>query len=231
MPKTAPDTPAAQHLQNARTAAQQGLPDVMLEELTRSGFLDGAVHGLERKWSGQLPRTEIEDAVAVAVDSAYATLRQGKPIRELGAWLWKAADNEANDRWHHEYARRQDSDGETPGTASEAISDDARAAQDGLADHRRAEALRWARRLLPRIGQGQVVAVMEVLIDAVEKGVTDLPAAVIADTLGINEDAARTLLSRGLSRLKREAQREGISFPEDLGEIEQDLEGADGAES
>jgi hypothetical protein len=72
---------------------------------------------------------------------------------------------------------------------------------------------------------------MEVLIDAVEKGVTDLPAAVIADTLGINEDAARTLLSRGLSRLKREAQREGISFPEDLGEIEQDLEGADGAES
>ena len=43
MPKTAPETPAAQHLLNARTAANDGLPDVMLEELARSGFLDGAV--------------------------------------------------------------------------------------------------------------------------------------------------------------------------------------------
>jgi DNA-directed RNA polymerase specialized sigma24 family protein len=228
MPKDTPEIPAGKHLEKAQEAAKQGLPDVMLEELSMSGFLDGAVRGLERKWSGQLPRMELDDAMAVAVDSAYAGLRGGKTIRNLGAFLWKAADNEATDRWRHDYGRRQELSGEESSAAP--MAEDERAALDELADRRRAEALRYARQLLPRIGQGQVQAVMEILIDAVEKGMPDLPSSAIADALGIGEDSARTLLSRGIARLKREARKEGISFPEDIEEFEQDLEGAEGAE-
>lgn len=223
-----PDTPAAQHLANAHEAAKQGLPEVMLEELARSGFLDGAVQGLERKWSGQLPRTELEDAMGVAVDSAYSGLRQGKTIRNLGAFLWKAADNEATDRWRRDHSRRQELSGEESTAAP--VSDEERAATDKLAERRRTEALRCARQLLPRVGQGQVLAVMEMLIDAVEKGIPDLPPVAIAEALGISTDSARTLLSRGIARLKREARKEGISFPEDIEEFERDLEGAEGAE-
>lgn len=227
MPKATPDTPAGKHLEKAQEAAKQGLPDVMLEELSMSGFLDGAVRGLERKWSGQLPRTELDDAMAVAVDSAYAGLREGKTIRNLGAFLWKAADNEATDRWRNDHSRRQGLSGEESSAAP--VSEDERAALDEVAERRRTEALRYARLLLPRVGQGQVLAVMEMLIDAVEKGIPDLPPASIADALGISADSARTLLSRGITRLKREARKEGISFPEDIEELEQDLEGAEGA--
>ena len=81
---------------------------------------------------------------------------------------------------------------------------------------RRHEALRLAREMLPRIGTGQIVDVMELLIDAAEHGVPDLPAVSIAETLAISEAAARTLMSRGLARLRREAEKAGVQFPEEI---------------
>jgi hypothetical protein len=78
---------------------------------------------------------------------------------------------------------------------------------------------------LPRIGEGQVVDVMELVIDAAAHGLPDLPAAEIADALGIGEGAARKLVSRGLQRLRREAERAGVEMPEDLPETQMDNEG------
>ncbi|WP_420346546.1 RNA polymerase sigma factor [Pelagibius sp.] len=200
----------------ARKAAEDRQPDRMIEALAASGFLDGLVRRLDAKW-GQLPRMDIEDTVAKAVDGAYDALTQGRAIRSLGAWLWKAADNQANDRWRDDHSLRAAGDGDIDGIPGETPSTDAeRLDREELAEHRRAEAIRLARRLLPRIGQGQVVSVMELVIDAVEHGVPDLSPADIGDALGISSDAARTLLGRGFSRLRREARREGITFPDDL---------------
>jgi DNA-directed RNA polymerase specialized sigma24 family protein len=211
---------AAELFGAAELAASQGRPDLMIEALARSGFLDGLVRGLESRWRNKLPRSEIEHCVAAAVDSAYATIRAGGSIRELGAWLWKVSDNVANDSWAQDHRLRETMADDIAEPAP-AMSDEERDTQDRLAEHRRAEAVRWARRLLPRIGQGQVLAVMELVVDAVEKSIPDFAPGVIADSLGIGVDAARTLLSRGFARLKREARREGIEFPEDLAEADE----------
>ena len=200
----------------ARHAAENHQPDRMVEALAASGFLDGLVRRLESKW-GKLPRMDIEESVAKAVDSAYDAVTQGRSIRSLGAWLWKAADNQANHRWKDDHSFRTADDvdiNEIPDDAAQ--TDGGRLYREELADYRRAEAIRLACRLLPRIGQGQVVDVMQLVVDAVEQGVPDLSPADIGDALGISTDAARTLLRRGFDRLRREARREGITFPDDL---------------
>ncbi len=79
-----------------------------------------------------------------------------------------------------------------------------------------------ARELLPRIGYGQVVDVMEILIDAVENELPDLPAADIAEQLDISAAAARTLVSRGLKRLRRLADQEGVAALVELSDTDTD---------
>ena len=90
------------------------------------------------------------------------------------------------------------------------------AEREALSEARRKEGIRVARELLPRLGQGQVVAVMAILIDAVENELPDLPPSSIAEQVGISEDAARTLVSRGLRRLGRLAEQEGVEVPMNL---------------
>lgn len=200
----------------ARKAAKEGQPDRMIEALAVSGFLDGLVRQLGAKWSG-LPNSEVEDCIALAVDGAYDAIRSDRRVSNLGAWLWKTADNHATDRWRKDYSQRtQSAGGFQDLRAHERLSDEERGHQDALADHRRGEAIRLARQLLPRIGEGQVIGVMGLVIDAVEQGVPDLSPADIGDALGITQDAARTLLGRGFTRLRREACKEGIELPEDL---------------
>lgn len=212
-----PDEAAPEDLfEIARRAAANKQPDVMIEALAGSGFLDGLVRRLEVKWDA-LPRSEIEECVAQAVDSAYAAIAARRKVANLGGWLWKAADNTANDSWRNDYAHRTSNEaGLGHLVGEEHLSDTERVDQDQQAEFRRGEAIRLARSLLPRIGQGQIINVMELVIDAVEQGVPDLSPADIGEAIGITPDAARTLLNRGFSRLRREARCEGIELPEDL---------------
>jgi DNA-directed RNA polymerase specialized sigma24 family protein len=200
-------------LEVARQAAAERQPERMLEALEASRFLDGLTHRLEGRWRGRLPRLEIEQCVAVAVDAAYAAVADGKPVRSLGAWIWKVAWHKCVDRWSDEYEARSSADPEgLSEPADEAVTEDA----DRLADYRTAEAIRLARTLLPRIGQGQIVNVMAVVIDAVEQGIADLPPAAVAEAVGLSIDAVRSLMSRGFERLAREARRAGITLPKAL---------------
>ena len=205
-------------LKVASEAAREHQPDKMLEALAASGFIDGLTRRLKGKW-GRLPRIEIEECVAKAIDKVYEAITQGRSIRNLGAWLWKAADNLANDCWRDDYSHRAGgrenlenlaSDNSSPPTIEERLH------REELAQFRRDEAIRLARRLLPRIGQGQIIKVMELVIDAVEQGIPDLTSVDIGNALGITSNAARTLRKRGFERLRREARREGIEYPEHL---------------
>jgi DNA-directed RNA polymerase specialized sigma24 family protein len=197
----------------------------MIEALTASGFLYGLVRRLQRQWPA-LPPTEIDDCVATTVDFAFAALSDGRVVRNLGAWLWKTAANTAQDRWRAEYAVRAGDETEIDGLAApDAETECARREREELDDLRRAEAIRLARELLPRIGDGQVVDVMELVIDAAAQGLPDLPASEIADALGISEGSARKLVSRGLQRLRREAERAGIEMPAELPETQTSEEG------
>lgn len=202
--------------QAAKAAASEGRPDDMLQALNASMFLDGLVRIHRKRWGKKLPEAEIEECIANSVDAAYDGIRVGKPVYNLGAWLWKVAEKNLADRWTKDYRRRHTSIDDFAERSDTALDDAERADADALADHRKSEAVRFARQLLPRLGQGQITDVMTLLIDAVEQGLPDFPADLVADTLGISAGSARKLLSRGLDRLKREAAKEGILFPDTL---------------
>ena len=211
-------TAAADLLEAARRAAADGRPDEMITALAASHFLDGLKGRLSREWQGRLPESETDECIAVAVDSAFEAVGGGKSITNLGAWLWKAANNKAYDRWHSEYALRTDAEIEDLRVADD-LEDGSVKADDELIEYRRKEAIRLARHLLPRIGQGQLVDVMSIVIDAVEQGVQDLPPTAIANSLGISADSVRALLSRGFERLSREARHAGIQLPSEMPEM------------
>jgi DNA-directed RNA polymerase specialized sigma24 family protein len=194
----------AQEAARARDAAG------MVAALQASGYLAGLVRRLQKQWP-RLPREDIDDCVAESVSGAYEAVGRGQRILQLGGWLWKVAYNKATDRWERIRLQRPADDdlahpGESPMDPGERI----RAEEEGA--QRRSEVIQLARRLLPKVGHGQVLAVTELLIEAVEAGEPDLPAEVVADTLGITAAAARSLMSRGLERLHRAARDDGIEF-------------------
>ena len=55
---------------------------------------------------------------------------------------------------------------------------------------------------------------MELFLEAVRAGLSDYPPSAIADTLGISEPQARTLLHRGLLRLQHHAEQDGLTLPD-----------------
>lgn len=214
---------AAQLLERAQHAVNRGDLVGMLDALTASGYLDGLTRRLQQKWGSSLPSPEVDDCIAQAVDAACAAVSEGRSIRKLGAWLWKAATNTANDKWRSDYARRRDFGNATMSVGVEAVETiSEREERRELEEDRRKEAIRIARELLPRIGEGQVLDVMELLIDAAENGLPDLPASSIAEALGISDNAARTLVPRGLKRLRRLAEQAGVETPTDLPETDTD---------
>ena len=199
----------------AKKAAAAKKPDEMIEALAASLFLDGLVLRLLNRWK-RLPRSEIEECVARAVDNAYAYLAEKRRIANLGGWLYKVAYNLAHDMYYKDYKHRtEDSEAVLSHIHSEdRLPDAERLRQDNIAESKKAEAIRLARELLPEIGHGQIVQVMQLVIDAVEQDIPDLPPKDIADTLGITPAAARALLSRGFDRLARRARERGIEIPE-----------------
>ena len=214
----------AELLKKAQKAVSQGNPIGMLEALTESKFLDGLTRRLQKKWSDSLPPSEVDDSIAQAVDAACEAISKGRRIHNLGAWLWKAATNIANDKWQLDYAHRADFEDAMRQVGVEPGEKLFNREDPDLEDTRRKEAIRIARKLLPQIGEGQVLDVMELVIDAAEDRLPDLPSSSIADALGISKNAARTLVSRGLRRLRRLAEQEGVEAPTELPDTDTDEE-------
>ncbi len=216
---------AAELLEKAQKAANRGDVIEMLEVLTASRYLDGVTRRLQEKWGRSLPWTEIDDCIAQSVDAACAAVTGGRPIRSLGGWLWKSAHNIADDKWRFDHGRRAKLDDTKVRSASETgETDQERESRQELEGLRRKEAIRLARELLPRIGEGQILDVMELVIDAAEDRLPDLPASSIAEALGISKSAARMLVSRGMKRLSRLAEQAGGEAPTGLPELDTDAE-------
>jgi DNA-directed RNA polymerase specialized sigma24 family protein len=204
---------AGQLLAAAQAAAATKNAVAMVQALHVSGFLAGLKRRVQAKWS-RLPRPDVDDCVAEAVESAFAAVSGGRRVGNLGAWLWKSADNIAFERWEKSFDRTILLGENSPLSAAEELHPDEREEVDAQAEHRRAQAIREARRLLGSVGHGQVRDVVELIIDAVEAGAPDLSSELVADTLGISRDAARSLMSRGLDRLRFAARAEGIELEE-----------------
>lgn len=160
---------------------------------------------------------EVDECVAQAVDEAYTSLSTGRRITNIAGWLWKVANNKADDQWKRSLPMRPIADEHLEAEAEPQLSLAEHAAREVLANHRRDEAVHLARRLLPVVGHGQIRDVMDLMLEAVEAGEPDLPAELVAETLGLSSPgAARSLMSRGLDRLRKAAQAEGIEFSDEL---------------
>lgn len=180
----------------------------VLASAYESGLIDGIVRRLVANWR-LLDRPAIEDAVAEAALGLYDALTDGKTIRDPAAWLWKVAKAAALRR-HNELRARADADQLASRTEAEMES------TDGVSkDILRSEALAVARSVLPRLGQTSLVSVMDLVFDAVERGIPDLQPKEIAEILGLNSDVVRQSLHRGFQRLARIAEQDGLQLSTD----------------
>ena len=112
---------AVRLLERAQEAVNRRDPVRMLEALTASHYLDGLRRRLQVQWGGSLPSSEVDECVAEAVDAACAAVFAGRRISSLGAWLWKAADNTANNKWRRDYSRRRELDSAALASGGESL--------------------------------------------------------------------------------------------------------------
>jgi DNA-directed RNA polymerase specialized sigma24 family protein len=216
-------------LDGAVAAAASGDVKGALTALYASGYLDGLYRYLTAKWR-KARGEDVESAIATAVAAYFTKVSEGIPVPRIAAYILKAADNQMsknNRRGKHEVL--------APDGEIEALSD-ARghhvlpqdAEQEADTDRQREQArdmaLAKARELLPRLGQENVQRAMSLVLEAVERGNTDLPIAAVADTLGLSYDTAKKCLQRGFARLSRLAREAGIELPslDDISEDESD---------
>lgn len=203
-----PDLHLKQCLAAAITAATGHDPGTYLLELVKSGMLERLTRGMEAEWPHAEPGL-IESVVSEAADALYDTVaNRGKQVSEPGGYLWGTARNILRSR--HD-AGLVDLQPYASDTHDRSQPDDEDSPDRELL---RAEALRHARALLPRLGQENVIRVMTYIFDCVEHGDIFVSNADIADALGLTPLAVRRTKSRGFQRLRREALKDGIELPD-----------------
>lgn len=189
----------------AAKAAEQGDAWGAVEALWKSPVLDGVVRRLRQRWPW-LPEDDVNRATGEAFEALHGTILAGDKVRDPVHWLSRVARNRAA-QIMRDSARQVPHDParvarERCGGEPEAIL---------AADERRARAVAHARRLLPRLGQANVQAVMEVVIDAAEKQVPSLSVVDIALALGQSQQTVKVWYWRGFERLRRLAAEEGLA--------------------
>jgi RNA polymerase sigma factor (sigma-70 family) len=191
----------------AEAAAKVGDAEKMVEALFLGGSFDAIVRTLQRRYE-RLSPDDVFDCVAEAVAEAYEALSSGKAINNFSGYLFKSASNKAYDRVE-DLKNLSDENPDRFG----ATGGDEGQQRHAIRAELRAQALERARALLPQIGQTNIQRVMEVLLDAVEHEVVDLPPERVAEAVGITPETARRLINRGLQRLRRLAEEAGFNLP------------------
>ena len=157
-----------------------------------------------------------DDVVAEAFDSAVSVLSSGGQIRSPDAWFYKTVRHIGGRRLRDAEVLRERGHDIVSALCPSPSDDTPVAERDAHRIELVDRALTHAIGLLPKVGTGQVREVMELFLEAVRADLHDYPPSAIADTLGVSEPQARTLLHRGLTRLRHEAEREGLILPDAL---------------
>ena len=187
------------------------------------GTVDGLQHRIAKYVKRKFPSVShnpefVNDVIGEAFDSAVSSINRGGEIRHFPKWFYKTVRRVAAKRLGQienvDFGVDVDATPDTKSSDPFALKE--RERQDERNEALVQHALAHAHKMLPRVGTGQVRDVMEIFLEAVRNGLPDYPPSEIAKALGIPESSARTLLHRGLTRLHREAEREGVSFPSDL---------------
>jgi len=214
----------AEALRRATEAAIVGDPRGMVEALYQSGAFDGLTRRIGHKWNFLSTHKEVDYIIGQAVDVLYRDVSSGKKISNIVAFLYKVANNKANDYWQI-WQREHETplDLEYPSyTLLDSL------AEEQERDRKKERAISIARSLLPQLGQQNLRAVMSYLLEAVAMGYEDVSNEEIAEALGLSLDTVRQSLSRGFQRLERKAKEAGLTdqnfdFISARGEIDEDL--------
>ncbi len=206
-------------LRTAVEAARAGDAREFLVRLAASHAVDALTHRLAGKWA-QAEVGNVESAVIRAADTLLARTRDGAIIRSPVGFLWACASNDlANQhRAGMLVVTQLDKNRQDP-SWDPALTDSSR---DEDEDEKRARALKFARSLLPRLGQDNIIRVMTLVLDCVEAGEKYIDHKFIAEATGLTPDTVRKLKHRGFERLEREAKRHGVLLRDAL-EPEPDL--------
>lgn len=195
----------ADALSAAAKAAEHGHAWVAVEALWGSPVLDGVVRRVRQRWPW-LPEDDVNRAISEAFEAFHDAILAGNTVREPAHWLSRVARNRAAQIM-------RDSAREIPYDPSQVAQENYLDEPEVIlaADERRARAVAHARRLLPQLGQANVQAVMEIVIDAAEKQVPSLSTMEIALALGQSQPSVKVWYGRGFERLKRLAAKEGLA--------------------
>jgi DNA-directed RNA polymerase specialized sigma24 family protein len=203
-------------IERAVAAAAAGNSVEYFMAIAASHVPDGLIARLRRRWPG-MDEDTIYGAVTTAVDSLFAKLSGGGVVSSPLAYLWKAGFNQLNKtRDRREQEVEYDDDNENHVQAEVDASD--------RRDRLRAEALRFARSLLPRLGEQNLQRVMGFIFECVEQREFHVDNETISKATGLSVPSVRRLKSRGFQRLRREAEREGIELGEQFDADEEELE-------
>lgn len=203
-------------IQKAKQAARAGDPAGMVAALYESGSLDGLQRWLARNPS-VFSHEDARDVISEAVEHLYAQVADGMGVHHPVAFLRKVCRNKRANlirtRVKEEAAAREWQGADVGHETLPTTFDDEDASETGTwvdDEPPTAEAIALARRLLPRLGQQNVQAVMGLLLEALAIGRGSISSAEIGDALDIPAATVRKLKERGIQRLQREAQLEGL---------------------
>ena len=157
-----------------------------------------------------------EDVVSAAFDSAVSSVSGGSRIPNFRAWFYKTVRLIASKRIKNASFEREHEEDILQALHSDSAKSWSLEEREKQEEELLRLALDHARRLLPEVGTGQVRDVMDLFLEAIQNDVVDYQPAAVADTLGITEPQARTLLHRGLGRLRRAAERDGVVLPSEF---------------
>lgn len=191
----------------AADAARRGDAEGMLRGLFAGSLVDWLFWRVSKQYA-RMPSQDVEDCVAESIGDAYKALLSGSRIGALPGYLLKAASNKAVDMLRErrgESAVDMDSLANVRDPTVETLREETR-------KKLRQEALAKARELLPQLGMDNIRKIMEVIFDAVEKEVTDLQDADIAEVVGLTGETVRRLKNRGFERLRRLANDKGYDL-------------------
>jgi hypothetical protein len=188
----------------AQAAAGSGDTVALFKELCTAGLLDGIWRWVRSNWS-RLSDDEIDVVVSKAVDELLAAVHKRQPINDVLAYIGRTAITIGG---HHNAAA------EAP--IPTLVDDDEIERREELAARRLKYGVQIARRLLPRLGRGQIVPVMRYVIECIENEVPFTGPEEISRELGIPVATVRTLLWRGFDRLRTAASEEGLEHEIEL---------------
>lgn len=216
-----PDQPE-RHVQQALEAARTGDAVVMLTELRASRILDGLHHRIAEKYWRFSPE-DVDTVIGRTLDDFLEAARAGKGVRRPHSWLFKVAMNHAFD-----YDAACGSERPTDPERVDRLRDGEDDPNDQATREERIQrAVRFARELVPLLGELNIQRVMSYLLDAIQAGEPDVTANDIAEALGMNPESVRSWMSRGFARLKQRAGERGIHLDPEVSAAE-DNPGADG---